>query len=196
LSKPLSLGPERGEGTPEERRIEAVLESYRGYISDIVTRLTPRGMGVDPSEIEQETTVRLWRCLRNERDIRDYRSYVYRIAATAALDAIREIRKRMEEALVVEQMSVMSDHSALPGSRAVSPERALMEKRLVSAIAAAVEELPANRRRAAKLHLQGFTSEEVGALCGWSEAKARNLVYRAMADLRAKLKKAGVEVDE
>jgi RNA polymerase sigma factor (sigma-70 family) len=196
LSEELSLEAEGGGRTEAEQRIAAVIERYRGYIAEIVGKLAPRDLGVDRSDLEQETAVRLWRSLRNERDIRDYRSYVYRIAATVTMDAIRVVKSRMEESLIVEHVSGMSEHAALPGSRAASPEQSLIEKRLVAAIGEAVDALPTNRRRAVKLHLQGFGSQEIADLCGWTEAKARNLVYRALADVRAGLRKADIDGDE
>ena len=36
---------------------------------------------------------------------------------------------------------------------------------------------------------------EVGRLLGWSESKARNLVYRGLRDLRAALKREGIHHD-
>lgn len=196
MGKPLSLDPFGSGAAPSEARIEAVLERYRSYIAEIVARLAPQKLGVEPAEIEQVTTLRLWRSLRNEREIRNYQSYVYRIAATAALDAIREIKQRMESQLGADELVGISEHAALPGSRAVSPERALEDKRLTAAIFEALQHLAENRRRAVKLHLQGFTSQEIAEVCGWSEPKARNLTYRGLTDLRELLKKAGVDGDQ
>jgi DNA-directed RNA polymerase specialized sigma24 family protein len=35
------------------------------------------------------------------------------------------------------------------------------------------------------LYLQGFTTEEVGNLLGWTEAKARNTIYRFLEQIRS-----------
>jgi DNA-directed RNA polymerase specialized sigma24 family protein len=57
----------------------------------------------------------------------------------------------------------------------------------------ALAQLPENRRRAVGLHLQGLTTAEIGALLGWSEPKARNLVHRGLKDLRQSLRASGIE---
>jgi DNA-directed RNA polymerase specialized sigma24 family protein len=51
--------------------------------------------------------------------------------------------------------------------------------------------LPENRRRAVVLHLRGYRTEEIAQRAGWSNAKARNLVYRGLSDLRQRLSAAG-----
>jgi RNA polymerase sigma factor (sigma-70 family) len=178
---------------PPDQQLESLIDRYRGYIAQIVSRLAPKHLGVLTSEIEQETTIRLWRSLRNEREIRNFQSYVYRVAATAALDAIRQIKERREEPLVQEHIAGLSESPFLPGSRAVSPEDAMWRKRLLHRIRDIVEQLPPNRRRAVKFHLQGFTSEEIARACGWSEPKARNLTYRGLEDLRGMLRDARID---
>ena len=57
----------------------------------------------------------------------------------------------------------------------------------------ALAQLPENRRLAVKNHLQGLTTPEIGALLGWSEPKARNLVHRGLKDLRTALRALGIE---
>jgi RNA polymerase sigma-70 factor (ECF subfamily) len=53
--------------------------------------------------------------------------------------------------------------------------------------------LTENRRITVGLYLQGMTTEEIGGLLGWSEAKARNLVYRGLKDLRRELRALGID---
>ena len=48
------------------------------------------------------------------------------------------------------------------------------------------------RRAVVRMYLDGYGSGEIGALLGWTEAKARNLVYRGLADLREALSRRGV----
>ena len=55
--------------------------------------------------------------------------------------------------------------------------------------------LQENRRRAVGLHLQGMTTDEIARMAGWTEPKARNLVYRGLADLRVELRGMGVDVE-
>ena len=191
----LSLRAVDADLTRADAQLEAVLERHRSFISEIVSRLAPQHLGVQRSEIEQETIVRLWRSLRNERKIRDFPSYIYRVAATAALDAIREVKKRQENPFVAKEMDQLTENPSLPGSRAISPEDEVGRRQLLRRIQTVLDDLPSNRRRAVKLHLQGFTSEEIAEVCGWSEPKARNLTYRGLDELRRGIHEAGIEHD-
>jgi RNA polymerase sigma-70 factor (ECF subfamily) len=65
----------------------------------------------------------------------------------------------------------------------------------VEKVRTALAGLQENRRRAVGMHLQGMTTEEIGRMAGWTEAKARNLVYRGLSDLRKELKGMGVDVE-
>lgn len=173
---------------PADERLEHLVALHRPFIREIVARLTPAYLGVSASEIEQEALIRLWRSLRNEREIRDFRSYVYRVVATAALDAIRAIKERREEPLSMENVTGLTDS-------APSPEEVVVKRSLVSQVYERIANLSANRARAVKLHLQGFTSVEIGEFYGWTEAKARNLTYRGLDDLRRMLQRAGINRD-
>jgi len=42
-----------------------------------------------------------------------------------------------------------------------------------------------------QLHLQGFSTMQIGVLLGISEAAARNLVYRGLDELRVQLRAQG-----
>ena len=46
---------------------------------------------------------------------------------------------------------------------------------------------------AVRMYLNGYNHVEVADRLGWTEARARNLVYRGLADLRAALGEEGVE---
>ena len=180
--------PEDGALSSARQRLEELVDLHRGYIRQIVNRLTPASLGVASGDIEQEVMIRLWRSIRNEREIRDFRSYVYRVVATAALDALREVKARHEEPLPEHEVMELREHRS-------SPEELAGRRTLLARIRALVATLATNRRRAVKLHLQGFTSTEIAVIEGWSEPKARNLTYRGLGDLRELLRKGGLEYE-
>ena len=65
----------------------------------------------------------------------------------------------------------------------LSSDRQDLTRRLFRALAI----LPAARRAAVKLHVLGYHRHEIAEVLGWTEAKTRNLLYRGLADLRARL---------
>jgi RNA polymerase sigma-70 factor (ECF subfamily) len=157
-----------------------------------VTRLCPRNLGVSLDEVEQEARVRLWKALRDERKIDDPASYLYRIASTATIDAIRRVRARREEPLErpgeEEAMGQLADTGP-------SPERSADRGLLLQRIEQVVGAFPPERGRLLSLHLQGFTTQEIADLHGWTEAKARNLVYRTLGELRDRLRELGIRYE-
>ena len=86
-------------------------------------------------------------------------------------------------------------HLAIAADPSQGPDREAERTLLRDKVEAALEALGDNRRRAVQLHLEGMTTAEIGALLGWSEAKARNLVYRGLADLRESLRAGGIDYE-
>lgn len=56
-----------------------------------------------------------------------------------------------------------------------------------------LERITPTRAPVARLYLAGYDRHEIARLMGWTEAKTRNLLYRGLADLRAELRKMGVD---
>lgn len=193
LSREIVQGETEPSAESIDQRLTRILEDYAGVLRRAIARVCPNYLYVYRDEIEQEARVRLWQALRRERNIADPASYLYRIAATATIDAVRRIKTRRESPL-----SVVEDlEEGPPGLRSVesadSPERVAAGKEIGRSIHDALATLPEKRRRAVGLYLQGFTSQEIGALLGWSEPKARNLVYRGLKELRQQLEKHGLD---
>jgi DNA-directed RNA polymerase specialized sigma24 family protein len=114
---------------------------------------------------------------------------------TATLDAVRRIKVKREEQLrLVEDedegapLALSSDPNRSPGVEAG-------RKQLAGKVRTALARLSDNRRRAVGLYLEGMSSQEIATLLGWSEPKARNLLYRGLSDLRAQLRAEGVEYE-
>ena len=63
---------------------------------------------------------------------------------------------------------------------------------MVSQILEAVAGLPEARRVPVRMHLAGYSRNEIAAALGWSEPKTRNLIYRGLADLRERLLARGI----
>ncbi len=149
-------------------RLEALLARYAPLLRRHIAQQCPARLGIQAADVEQEAMVRLWRALRDERNVIDGASYVYRIAVTATIELP-------------------------PSDPRQSPEAIVARRRAMEALMKAIARLPVNRRRCVELHLQGFTTTEIAEMEGWTEAKARNLVYRGLAELREMLKKEGIE---
>lgn len=180
-----------------DQRFERLLQRYSALLRGIIAQHCPRHLGVEATDVEQEARLRLWRALEREKELTDPASYIYRIAVTTTIDAVRRVLARREDQLRTEAtdddeatnvLTIATDPSHAPD--VVTERRELMDR-----IAAAVQSLPENRRRAVELHLQGLSLAEIAELLEWTEAKVRNLVYRGLEDLRDALRREGIEYE-
>jgi len=177
-----------------EHHLRRVLHEYGRVLKDAVARVCRGPLGLQRDEIEQEARIRLWRALRRETTISDVRLYLHRIVATAAIDAMRQVRSRRETPLEVFDAEgddrAWTSAGIATSASGMSPERIASARELADVAQRVLAGLPVNRRRAVRLYLQGFTTQEIARMVGWSEAKARNLVYRGLGELREKLRAA------
>ena len=180
---------------PEAERFDALVREYRQLLRGAIARFCPRDLGLNVAEIEQEAVIRIWQLVRSEREVGSPASYIYRIAATTTIDAVRRVKRRREDQLRVEGEETDVAATPLPPDLEKSPEKLFRRKEIVEAVQEGLRRLQENRRRAVGLHLQGMTTEEIARMAGWTEPKARNLVYRGLADLRVELRGMGVDVE-
>jgi len=180
-----------------ESRLNAILDEYGAFLRRTIAHVCPKDLGIHFSDIEQEARLRLWRALQSEREIRNPASYLYRIAMTATLDAVRRIKAKREEQLrlVEDEYEDEGAPLALSSDPNRSPEVEAGRKQLAGKVRTALARLSDNRRRAVGLYLEGMASQEIATLLGWSEPKARNLLYRGLSDLRAQLRAEGIEYE-
>ncbi len=166
------------------------------HLANTLTRFerTLRSMGrrfrlqdVDLEELVQEVRIRLWRAEERESGSASSASYVWKTAEAAAIDLFRRRRSRERMADRLE-----ADAASLPIGGLPSPERRLEESEMQHQVMDAVRQLPETRRVPVRMHLAGYSRTEIADALGWTEPKARNLIYRGLADLRAILLSRGI----
>jgi RNA polymerase sigma-70 factor (ECF subfamily) len=121
----------------------------------------------------------------------------YRLDESGIDEVMQEVRIRLWRARQAER------HDSIDGGDAVAtlsaphpdPHAALEGSELATRVARAIDEIPASRRPAVRMHLAGYPREEIATLMGWTEAKTRNLLYRGLADLRERLTAQGIGWD-
>jgi RNA polymerase sigma-70 factor (ECF subfamily) len=176
--------------TQERDDVSPILEAHVRRFAGLLSHARARH-GLAPGDLEelvQEVRLRLWRAQRTGEKISGVSaSYMYRTAMTAAVDLIRRRRHESRETSLPETAGAqgLPEFARSPSDPAEAEE---LRRRMGQALAA----LPKARAVAVRLHLSGYPREEIGTLMGWSEAKARNLIYRGLADLRAQLSGMGV----
>ncbi|HKX27736.1 MAG TPA: RNA polymerase sigma factor [Blastocatellia bacterium] len=180
-----------------EARFNAILDEYGLFLRRALVRICPKDLGIHFNDLEQEARMRIWRALQHEKELHDPASYLYRVAMSVTLDAIRRIKAKREVQLRLAEDEDEDEGATLvlPSDPHRSPELETARRQLVDKVRTLLAGLPDNRRRAVGLHLEGLNSREIADLLGWSEAKARNLLYRGLHDLRVLLRAEGVEYE-
>jgi RNA polymerase sigma factor (sigma-70 family) len=170
---------------PLSPALETVVSRFAGMVRGVGWR--HRLSEADIDELMQQVRIRLWQAQgQSEQISQSPASYVYRTAVSAALDLMR--RRRAQR--VDQSVSLDDSGAVLPGKR--NPQADLEFSELAQTVSRAIEEIPASRRAVVRMHLAGHPREEIAQLLGWSEAKTRNLLYRGLGDLRARLTALGV----
>jgi RNA polymerase sigma-70 factor (ECF subfamily) len=160
---------------------------YSGVLRTVGARY--RLPSSDLDELTQEVRVRLWGALSTDERIGTVTpSYLYRAATTAAIDIVR--RRRAVRGDPIDEV----DDAEVSAKRTPStPERDAALQELSERIEEALQSITASRRPVVRMYLAGYGTTEIGELMGWTEPKARNLVYRGLADLRQRLKAMGID---
>jgi RNA polymerase sigma-70 factor (ECF subfamily) len=192
---------ERSQLQEIEAEFNAILEKYGAFLRQTITRVCPKNLGIQFDDIEQEARLRLWRAIEAEREINFHGSYIYKIVVSVTINAIRRAKARREEQLRLakdgEDEDAVEVKPIIPATGAEnSPEAQAEREELLRKVEEAMAWLTESRRLAVGLHLKGMTTDEIADLTGWSEPKARNLVYRGLKELRGKLRSSGIEYGE
>lgn len=175
-------------GSPGDARLLELLEQHRRRVRAVIFSRCPRGRGLSPEDIEQEVWIAISGALRRGTTIEHPIAYVCRAAVSAVIRAVRRADGRHEDQFPEDADAPLD----APGpSASASPFDSATYGELRDAMAAALDQLPANRRQAVHLYLQGFTTSEIAQLLDWTEPKARNLVYRGLETLRGLLRASG-----
>ena len=180
------------------QRFEEILRRYGGLLRGAIARICPKDLGLQFDDIEQEARLRLWRALQSETEIEKPASYLYRVAATATLDAVRRVTARREELLGLAGAEPEASGSAdrvVSGRAESSPEVRAHQRMLLDKVHGVMRRMTAAKRSAVALHIRGFTPEEIGKLLQWNEPRARSLVYRGLKELRSRLAAEGIEYE-
>lgn len=167
---------------------EALLRDFGRRIRQIVESHCRGTQGLDPDDIEQDVRIRLWRALDGDRFEPLGASYIQRTVVSTVIDAARRAALRVTDPLPEAGYETLAD--AAPGP---SVETATAGRQRAERVWAVIESLSVRRRVPIKLHLQGFTLQEIADLEGVSAEAARKLVSRGMEALKERLAELGID---
>lgn len=189
MSRTIALGSSVQPSSPvaetEASQLQAFLNQHQGLIRRVVLHVGGARAAALREDVEQNVLLALWQRLGREQSLDLTPSYVYKAALRETIRLMQ-----VENTRGIRNAGPPADEVASPLS---GPDEDVWRRECLEAIEAGLSGLSADRQRAARLHLQGFRVEEIMSLCGWSYQTARNLVARAMADLRVAMREKGFD---
>lgn len=167
---------------PHEQEFGALIERWSGYVRKTLVSIDPRRNEADLQEVEQEIRLKLWQTLSRERNWDKPASFIRSVVTSVAIDAARrrQVRGGDSEHVGLEYLEPWSTGDVGRGDD-------LEDRAELLAALELLNRTDVDKAQAVGLHLQGFTTEEIGSLLGWTEAKARNTVYRSLEALREQI---------
>lgn len=175
-----------------ETHLATDLVQIRNALERAVRSVCPPSLADRRDDLVQAALMRVAKLQRRSETERELTSfYLRRVAHSALVDEIRRLRRRGEIPLEDDQ----GEERPIV-SETASPEARFHAREIAQGIRDCLTHLVAPRRRAVVLHLQGHNVPETADLMGWNEKRARNLVYRGLADLRRCLEAKGLKPGE
>jgi RNA polymerase sigma-70 factor, ECF subfamily len=161
------------------------IEQLRVDVVRAVRSVCPRWLAEHADDLSQIAVSRILDRLRTTAgQLELSQGYLYRTAYSVVVDEIRRRRRRRE---------ITMDADVVFQSTEANPERHTFSREVRDAVAGCLGKLVASRRRAVTLHLLGHSGREISALLECRYKQAENLVYRGLNDLRACLRRHGVQ---
>jgi RNA polymerase sigma-70 factor (ECF subfamily) len=160
---------------PFEAEFQALLARWGRFVRQTLRNLDSQLSEADLEEVEQEIRLRLWQTLSRERNWDKPASFIRSVVVSVAIDAARKRQVRGADREHVGMEAWDAQHHGPVGHE----ERAQLNALMKSLLAQDPE-----TAQALGLYLQGFTTIEIGEALRWTEAKARNVVYRSLEALR------------
>lgn len=174
----------RSSATPRGRNVDTgrvdprwlpLVEDYAALVAAEIARVCPPVFALRVDDIEQEARSKVWHALR-EKSTDNPAASVGRVAARAAIDAVRRARARRKERLP----------PYAPDATPVDPQ-ARRTVVMLDDVRRALGLMSARRRRAVALDLQGFTGEEIARLTGLATARVRRVLEYGHGRIRERV---------
>jgi RNA polymerase sigma-70 factor (ECF subfamily) len=165
----------------KEKEFERIMDNFAQFIKIQVHQYNLYRYGLDPEDILQDVKIRIWKLIRNEKNIFNYASYIKKIVNSSVIDQLRKFRR--EEGLFNHEKQTRIAEMELAYNKEVS-----RNKNLEETVGRALEKLIDSRRQVVKLYLLNLTIQEIAGFLNWSQNKTRNLLYRGLSDLKELLR--------
>lgn len=175
-----------GSNSPE---FDKLWKKLAPHVRAAVSRHRSRDMALAADDLVQEVRIRVWTVCSGDTNSRFKTSYYYRVVNSAIIDCLRAHRGTLSHSVRSENEGEDDEPALIEriGGEEPGPDSVLDEQQRKNRLLAAIRQLPAERRRAVTLFLQGFSVPEIAELFGCDRNRAHNLTYRGVRALKASM---------
>src|SRR6056297_4206576 len=149
-------------------------------------RYRSRDAALGTDDLVQEVRIRVWEAYRGHSNSRFNASYYYKVVNSAIIDCLRAHRGTLAHSIRSESDGEEDEPALIErlGGEEQGPDSVFDEQQRRARLLEAIRQLPADKRRAVTLFLQGFTVPEIADLLGCDQNRAHNLAYRGVRMLK------------
>lgn len=169
---------------------EMLVVKYQRRIQRLIGRMV-RDVDLVP-DIAQESFIRAWKALPQFRGDSAFYTWLYRIAVNSAKKALMELKRDpviMHSAMAVSEDGDETSRIENELTDGETPESLLASKEIAAVVNAAVDDLPAEHRRAITLReIEGLSYEEISEVMNCPIGTVRSRIYRAREAIAARLR--------
>ena len=147
-------------------------------------RWTDAALG--PDDLVQEVRIRVWEVLSRDTKSRLGTSYYIRVVNSAIVDCLRKHRGTLAHG-IRDLGEPECDPLEQIEAGTPSPHEVMQSETDGRRLQAALDALPADRKRAVALFLQGFTVAEIAELLNCDIDRAQNRTYRGVRAVKQRM---------
>jgi len=175
--------PGKPAGKPDFDQLWKVLAPH---VRAAVSRHRSRDVALAADDLLQEVRIRVWTVYSGDKNFRLKTSYYYKVVNSAIIDSLRSHRGTLAHSVRTETDGEEDEPALIEriGGEEQGPDQVFDEQHRQARLLKAIRQLPADRRRAVTLFLQGFTVPEIAELLGCDRNRAHNLAYRGVRALK------------
>lgn len=172
-------------GRGDMEAFEQLIERHQTLVAGTVARML--GSNSDVEDIAQQVFIRVWKSASRYVPRAKFTTWLLKITRNLVFNELRRSKRHTQVPL---QTGAGAEDLPIKDESNLSPDTSLLEIELQSAIEKAIMKLPDTQRMALILRrYEELSYEEIGEILDLSVSAVKSVLFRARAELRARLSK-------
>lgn len=177
-------------GSGEIASFKPLVEKYQRMVMATIYRYT--GSSQDVEDLAQEIFFKVFKAAKRYTPRAKFSTWLYKVVANHCINYRRSQKRDAMVTSLDHSFSGEADEPSLQiaGPKENQPENRVQKKAVEVALKRAIGELPDRQRMAIVLYrFEGLSYKEIADVLGCSLSSVESLLFRAMTNLKEKLKK-------